>query len=107
MDIIEYVTSVRKNDFSDSFGECKFIQENVLLQQDINTTEKHLGIPLPENAKKFLSEIGTADCFGLQFFSPDDLYFFDESTWEMEGFLPSCMNCSGYYVAFNSNKGGL
>ena len=65
MEILEFIKSIEKNDFSDHSGECKMTRGEPTTDQDIDTVEKGIGTKLPIDYKEFVKKYGDADFFGV------------------------------------------
>jgi hypothetical protein len=81
-----------------------FVPDNEAVSEtDIKRAEEKLGINLPRSYQQFLLLCGPGLWCGDHIPHPSELYAFDESCWEMTGFIPLIHNVLGFgdYVAVN------
>ncbi|HWM91547.1 MAG TPA: SMI1/KNR4 family protein [Thermoanaerobaculia bacterium] len=73
-------------------------------EMEIRAAEERIGAPLPQGYKLFLRVLGPGCwCRANEISAPADVFVFDESTWEMKGFVAIVENVQGVgdYLAFN------
>jgi len=105
-ELVEFVKSIEKKIIvdKDNGREILFNRGNKVTQQDIDLAEERLGLSLPESYKDFIRNFGDANFFGLKIFHPNELYSFDSTNWEMEGFIPYAIDFIERYHAFRPVK---
>lgn len=73
-------------------------------EMEIEAAEDRIGVPLPQGYKLFLRVLGPGCwCRANEISAPDDVFAFDEGTWEMNGFVAIVQNVQGVgdHLAFN------
>ena len=101
MNVTQFVAQIATDDFSDEASPNLFRPGDSILEEQISKKERELAVEFPASYKELLNKYGALEFFRTSFVHPVNLYSFDDSSIEMEGFIPFAHDPFNHFYAFN------